>query len=196
MIYKLENKDIGKTDAYDRVFEGNHRDIVKQAFNAMVQSETPLIQKPKDIKIEALDMSWKDLKQAIINAHKSIEHVFFKGKGNHLQFIDSNIAEGVMLQFADKDIPILPIHDSFIMHHGYGYLGELEDAMRRSYYDIFKSDIGIREEIVKEIRFDKVQSEEKIEWDNIDFDHIMNADNDRSLWRDRNDDWDRFKGDY
>ena len=193
MIYKLESKDIGETDAYDRVFEGNHRDIVKQAFNAMVQSETPLIQRPKDIKIEALDMSWKDLKQAIINAHKSIEHVFFKGKGNHLQFIDSNIAEGVMLQFVDKDIPILPIHDSFIMHHGYGYLGDLEEAMRRSYYDIFKSDIGINEEIYKEVKIDKPKSGGNIEWDNIEFDHILKADDDRSLWRDRNDEWDELK---
>ena len=166
---------------------------MKQAFNAMVQSETPLIQKPKDIKIEALDMSWKDLKQAIINAHKSIEHVFFKGKGNHLQFIDSNIAEGVMLQFVDKDIPILPIHDSFIMHHGYGYLGDLEEAMRRSYYDIFKSDIGINEEIYKEVKIDKPKPDGNIEWDNIEFDHILKADDDRSLWRDRNDEWDELK---
>ena len=55
----------------------------------------------------------------------------------------------------DKDIPILPIHDSFIMHHGYGYLGDLEEAMRRSYYDIFKSDIGINEKIYKEVKIDK-----------------------------------------
>ena len=193
MIYKLESKDIGETDAYDRVFEGNHRDIVKKAFNAMIQSETPLIQKPKDINIYELDMSWKDLKEAIITAHKSIEHVFFKGKGNHLQFIDSNIAEGVMLQFVDKNIPIFPIHDSFIMHHAYGYLGELEEAMRRSYYDIFKSDIGIKEEICREIKVDKTTLNGNVEWDNIEFDHLLNADNDRSLWRDRNDEWDKYK---
>ena len=30
------------------------------------------------------------------------------------------IAESVMLQFAHSDAPALPIHDSFVMHHGYG----------------------------------------------------------------------------
>ena len=38
------------------------------------------------------------------------------------------MAESVMLQFAKIDAPALPIHDSFIMHHGYG--GELEEAMK------------------------------------------------------------------
>ena len=41
-----------------------------------------------------------------------------------------------MLQFAKIDAPALPVHDSFIMHHGYG--GELEEAMRRAFYDHFR----------------------------------------------------------
>ena len=77
------------------------------------------------------------------------------------------------IHIVDKDIPILPIHDSFIMHHGYGYLGDLEEAMRSSYYDIFKSDIGINEEIYKEVKIDKPKSDGNIEWDNIEFDHIL-----------------------
>ena len=31
-----------------------------------------------------------------------------------------------MVHFAAMDAPALPVHDSFIMHHGYG--GELEEA--------------------------------------------------------------------
>ena len=29
--------------------------------------------------------------------------------------------------------PALSIHDSFIMHHGFGTYGELEEAMRRAF---------------------------------------------------------------
>ena len=43
MLYFAYNKDMGQEDAYDRVLDGQHRKIVKQAFNAMVQSKTPLI---------------------------------------------------------------------------------------------------------------------------------------------------------
>ena len=42
MLYFAYNKDMGQEDAYDRVLDGQHRKIVKQAFNAMVQSSSPL----------------------------------------------------------------------------------------------------------------------------------------------------------
>jgi len=44
-----------------------------------------------------------------------------------------------MLHFTAMDAPALPVHDSFIMHHGYG--GELEESMRRSFHERFGSDI-------------------------------------------------------
>ena len=42
-----------------------------------------------------------------------------------------------MPHFAAMDAPALPVHDSFIMHHGFSYEGELEEAMRRAFYDRF-----------------------------------------------------------
>ena len=48
-----------------------------------------------------------------------------------------------MLQFAKMDAPALPIHDSFIMHHAFGNHGELEEAMRRAYYNRNGKDIGV-----------------------------------------------------
>ena len=55
------------------------------------------------------------------------------------------------------------------------------------------TDIGIKEEICREIKVDKTTLNGNIDWDNIEFDHLLNADNDRSLWRDRNDEWDKCK---
>ena len=32
-----------------------------------------------------------------------------------MQYIDSQLAERVMLHFANKGVPVLPVHDSFII---------------------------------------------------------------------------------
>ena len=93
-------------------------------------------------------MEWKDLRQRILDTHKPIAHLFFDGIGNTLQYKDSCIAESVMLQFADQNQVALPIHDSFIMRKGFA--GDLEEAMRRAFYDEFQSDIPIKSEVIVE----------------------------------------------
>ena len=117
MLYFANHKELGSEDAYDRVLDGEHRALVKQAFNAMIQASSPLTNCPKDIDISELDMGWSELRNRIIEAHKPISHEFFKGVGNKLQFEDSCIAEHIMLHFAIMDAPALPVHDSFILHH-------------------------------------------------------------------------------
>ena len=148
MLYFAYNRDMGNEDAYDRVLDGEHRDVVKQAFNAMVQSNTQLLQKPDKINMNEMDMDWKELRHRILDAHKAISDLFFKGEGNKLQYKDSCIAESVMLQFVDQNQVALPIHDSFIMKQGYA--GDLEEAMRRAFYDEFQSDIPVKHEVIVE----------------------------------------------
>ena len=118
MVYFLRNKELGNEDAYDRVFDCDHRNLVKEAFNAMMQSSTPLLEEPKDIDLSEVDFDWPFLRQAIMDAHKPIRDMFFKGHGNYLQYVESVMAEDVMLRFAKSDYaPVLPMHDSFIMQH-------------------------------------------------------------------------------
>ena len=81
------------------------------------------------------------LRDPILTAHRAIGDMFFQGYGNHLQYIDRCIAEQMMLLFNRMDYPVLSVHDSFIMHHAFGDLGELEEAMRRAFYHHFKKDI-------------------------------------------------------
>ena len=125
MLYFAYDKELDSEDAYDRVLDGEHRDLVKSAFNAMIQANSVLKSCPRDIKPSIADMSWGELRDRILVAHKPIQHLFFSGIGNKMQFEDSCICESVMLHFAEMDAPALPVHDSFIMHHGYG--GELEE---------------------------------------------------------------------
>ena len=63
--------------------------------------------------------------------------MFFCGMGNNLQYRDSIIAEQVMLHFAKNDIPVLPVHDSFIITAG--LFIDLLEVMEKE----FKKQIGV-----------------------------------------------------
>ncbi len=69
----------------------------------------------------------------IINHHSKIAHHFFSNKENGLRTmnLDSKIALDVLYHFAKKGIPILSIHDSFIVQHE--YKGELRKVMQSNY---------------------------------------------------------------
>ena len=197
MIYDRYNHELGSEDAYTRVAGPDHRDIVKQAFNAMFQASTTLNKKPdniNEIELDAIGMSWKELKEEILKAHKPIKDYFFKGLGNRLQFEDSCIAESVMLQFAHSDAPALPIHDSFIMHHGYGDKGGLEEVMRRAYFERFNSSLSEKRDLVEPVKHKIVRLDDKEKAINngdgtIEVDDIINADSEYSQWRDRDRMW-------
>jgi hypothetical protein len=131
-------------DAYDIGLDEKDRDTIKQAFNAMVQAKTQLTQKPKDIDLSNIGMSWNKLKQLILDRHEPIHSQFFKGTGNELQYLDSRLAEEVLLEFTRQDIPCLPIHDSFIMHHGYA--DDLTAAMRNAFDSLFNVHVDIKAE--------------------------------------------------
>lgn len=55
MLYFAYNYEMGNEDAYDRVLDGQHRNVVKQAFNAMVQAKSPLNLKPKKINMDGME---------------------------------------------------------------------------------------------------------------------------------------------
>ena len=188
LLYHSNYKVLGSDDAYDRVLEGEHRKIVKQAFNAMVQASTPLKSCPEEIDMSGLEMSWAELRDRIIKAHKPIADHFFKGVGNHLQFMDSNIAERIMLHFAGMDAPALPVHDSFILHHAYGESGEVEEAMRRAFYEEVGNHISKIDEEILTWDYRKAK-DETTEVQTLELDAILSADDDVSQWRGRHSLW-------
>jgi hypothetical protein len=183
MVYILREKELGSEDAYDRVFDGEHRDLVKEAFNIMVQSATPLLKEPRDIDLSEVDFDWPFLRQAILGAHKPIQDMFFKGHGNYLQYIDSVMAEDIMLKFVKSEfVPVLPVHDSFIVHYGHGELGELEEDMRRAFHGHFKKDIKVKEEIGVMLP----SSFDDREWNDLTFEEQVHGLPEYSQWENRN----------
>ena len=183
MAYYLRGVELGSEDAYSRVFDGEHRPLVKEAFNAMMQASTPLLRKPDRIDLTEVDFDWPTLRKAVLAAHMPLVDVFFQGHGNHLQFIDSCIAEKVMLQFVKSDDePVLPVHDSFIMHYAFGDMGELEEAMRRAFHDYFKEDINVSEEIGVML----ASSFDDKEFEDLTVEQVANGPAEYSSWNGRN----------
>ena len=105
------------------------RNAVKAAFNAMLNAPEPLRGPPKGVKPRQFGLSWRELSEAIMAFHEPIAQHFYTGVGLRLQRLDSDIAEKVMLHFAEHNIAVLPVHDSFLMHHGYeSTLGPVMDS--------------------------------------------------------------------
>ena len=118
----------------DGVKQKDLRDAVKAAFNAMLNSSKPLRQAPNGVSPSKFGLTWAELSQAIVSFHEPIAHYFYTGAGLRLQRLDSDIAEKVLLHFAQSGIAILPLHDSFLMHNGYE--ASLEPVMRSAFEEV------------------------------------------------------------
>ena len=91
-----------------------------------------------------------------------------------------------MLQFTNDNQVCLPIHDSFIMRQGFA--GDLEEAMRRAFYEQFQSDIPIKQDIIAE----RVALFEEDGTPRTD--EVTKDDREHSQWYDRNTLWLYHKG--
>ena len=161
MLYAKKGLTLSE-DAYDiGVGKGDeHREVIKQLFNAMVQMKEPQDSPPK-VKFSQTGKTWKQLRDLILEKHEPIRNKFFCGEGNKLQYEDSQIAELVMLHFSKQDIAILPVHDSFVIQRSLqSWLVEAMSKAFSQHYDVpidirdgakfLAMDIGMSDEVVVE----------------------------------------------
>ncbi len=129
MLYAQENVPV-PSDPYDMPdFE---RDDQKQAINEILNAST------RDSAERSLRRKIKNIRtltDALIKRHKLIEGHFFCGDGVHLQYLDSQIAELVMMRFLELGRLALPVHDSFIVR--VGQEAELKNAMDEAFTSLF-----------------------------------------------------------
>tara|TARA_R110000787_G_scaffold63679_7_gene143630 strand:- start:58582 stop:59796 length:1215 start_codon:yes stop_codon:yes gene_type:complete len=69
---------------------------------------------------EVFNRPYTDLLRGLLNMHRPIDQFFFSGIWGHMQRMDSDIAERVMIKLLDMPVPVtaLPVHDSFIVRRG------------------------------------------------------------------------------
>ena len=162
LLYQLEGL-TPPQDSYTKIIEENFattgiplaelRSVIKIAFNAMINAKTSLKGPPRGMALKKHGISWKELSAAILRSHAPISGSFYSGRGLQLQRIDSDIAEKVMLKFADWGYPILPIHDSFLAHNGFE--NTLDKVMKDAYKSIMNHEIDIKALAVRKIYIPK-----------------------------------------
>ena len=157
------------SDIYPKFTEGvmppdsSLRKTVKIALNAMLNATKPLNRPPRGFRKSECNCSWKDLCEAILKKYKPIADKFFTGQGLRLQRIDSDIAEYVMLHFAKHDMPILPLHDSFLIRSVYEE--PLKQIMQEAFYHFVGSDVGIEEKKIADPN--TMTEDERLVWDKV-----------------------------
>ena len=140
ILYAREGVDIADKDPYTIQGYEDRRNVIKVAFNIILNAET----KEKAInaisKGDKLNISKKtalEIYQQLEVQHPLIKKYFGSGEGVRLQYIDSQIAERVMVNLARDNIVALPVHDSFIVRKSHRL--DLQIEMN----NVFKELIGI-----------------------------------------------------
>ncbi|RYY22693.1 MAG: hypothetical protein EOP62_22565 [Sphingomonadales bacterium] len=111
----------------------NDRDLVKVTLNALLNAKRRNI-KPVDLfDSETAGMTWKQFVDRVLEHFRPLQRFICSGEGIKLQRIDSDIAEMVMLAFVRFGIPILPMHDSFLVPAQHEHL--LIDTMKSAFLD-------------------------------------------------------------
>ncbi|MBV0933382.1 hypothetical protein, partial [Marinobacterium weihaiense] len=94
--------------------DDQRRKVIKKFMNALINDYKGNYSLSKSLEAE-IGMSNSDLKAQVLKRHSAIADDLEAGKGLWTQFKDSQIAFSVMESLTKQDIPVLPIHDSFIV---------------------------------------------------------------------------------
>jgi hypothetical protein len=118
MLYHKEGLEFAGDDPY--VIEGFDRDLVKVAFNIMLNRKgsgnTKSAVSTISYQLNIDKYAAKELEEEILKLHGKISKHFNTGVGLKLQRLDSDIALSVIDYFIDNlKRPIIGIHDSFIV---------------------------------------------------------------------------------
>ena len=123
--YLIKDLEYSAEDLY------KYRNLIKTTFLIMLNA------KSENSAVKAVFSKWKDNKEKssvekteypenvshgqikklmvwIKNTHQPIAKLFNSGIGLDMQFLDSEIANRVLMKMIDKEMPVLPIHDSFV----------------------------------------------------------------------------------
>jgi len=128
------------TDPYTPILGRKYRDISKRIFNALINSKTDMKSAPRKLRFKYDDqqLSWLQIKKKIYDNHPDIRNHFCSGAGMWLMKEDSELASQVMDHFASIGVVCLPVHDSFLVHHGY------EEELKSKMLECFERRYGVR----------------------------------------------------
>ena len=108
------------------------RDVVKRFVNTIINAKDDNCGLKK-LEEKTLGLTTQQAKEVIYDKYSAINQFFSSGAGLKAQYVDSCIANDVMLGLAEENQVALPVHDSFIVRHGYleSLLYEMREAFKR-----------------------------------------------------------------
>jgi hypothetical protein len=155
LIYLTANQPIPEGDLYDLGlrYDGieydkevepykSKRKIIKNYVNAVINDEKGTYKLHGKV-IREFGMNTRALEELVVKRHPLIKEIKGKGLGLKFQFIDSQVAELVMMRTMSKGILCLPVHDSFICQAE--HLQELRQVMEDAYSEVINSTAKIKD---------------------------------------------------
>jgi hypothetical protein len=128
LLYALEGIKPPTGDLYSVIgISGEYRDIIKKSFNIAINAPNTksavlaINEYLREIEDEqgTVTLKPKYILSAINKTHPILTKYLCSGYGTHLQRIDSELAENIMLSLLSERICVLCIHDSFIVNVEY-----------------------------------------------------------------------------
>lgn len=178
ILYSMAGVQFKGEDPYDLKLKGwqgksdPRRKEIKKAFNALINDVDGTFKLlPKQITL--LGMNTKALEERIKVKHKPIADLLRTKDGLRATYIDSTIAEHIMLTMIDNDAITLPIHDSFIVRLRDKSL--LQYAMNKACNEIIGFSIDTTEEYTKNAEHFNMPEEEVIMLSNDPENMVVNA---------------------
>jgi hypothetical protein len=109
-------------------FNANNEDALFKAFRNQHDYKAYPYSFPDEVLSAVLD--------GIKDRHPKISHLICSGAGLRLMSLDAQMCEYVIERFVDQDIPILTVHDSFIVP--FGTERQLDRAMKEAFEHVTK----------------------------------------------------------
>jgi len=149
IAYLEETGELPPCDPYSLTpYDGDPimRKLVKSVFLILLNAKSPTEAKkslrkeiPKDSRLsDEAKTIFKELDLGEVFDHIKADHPAIwkymgQGMGTHLQYLDSCIAEHVLISLAEKGITALPVHDSFIVQQRHKSI--LKETMTTAFVD-------------------------------------------------------------
>lgn len=109
------------------------RDHAKTTLAAMLNSKSGNTEEPRNFDESKHGMTADAFRQSVHDAFPMLQGLLGQNTGMKLQRYESDLAETVMLHFVKQGLPILPIHDAFIVQE------HLQDELVQVMKDAFKT---------------------------------------------------------
>ena len=111
--------------------------------NALVNDEQGK-HRLSDASSKFLGLSDQELRTIVYERHPVFKLAEMTDTGLHLQFLDSEIAEKVMLELMPHGIVALPVHDSFLVRQD--FLPQLTAAMLKAFDEVMGAKAKLKPE--------------------------------------------------